>query len=163
LCDFLPIPDPGYGGLTGTGSRILITVRNTVTYHICTGQFVNQSTTSPDAVQLRILLPLNFSRFAAGFAAALDGAAAPQAAGAGGAAGRLGAGRRGIIIVLGAGGGGRRTLTEIQKLVAFLSCCGSVPGCLSRIPDPNFFHPGSRIRIFFPSRIPDPHQRIQVF
>ncbi len=26
------------------------------------------------------------------------------------------------------------------------------PGCLSRIPDPTFFHPGSRI--------PDPHQRI---
>jgi hypothetical protein len=29
------------------------------------------------------------------------------------------------------------------------------PGCLSRIPDPNCFHPGSRIRIF-PSRIPVP-------
>jgi hypothetical protein len=25
-------------------------------------------------------------------------------------------------------------------------------GCLSRVPDPTFFHPGSRI--------PDPHQRI---
>ncbi len=73
------------------------------------------STISPDAVQLRILLPLNFSRFAAGFAAALDGAAAPQAAGAGGAAGRLGAGRRGIIIVLGAGGGGRRTLKKSKN------------------------------------------------
>ncbi len=43
-------------------------------------------------------------------------------------------------------------------------CCGS--GFLSRIPDPNFFHPGSRIRVFsildpgsefFPSRIPDPN------
>jgi hypothetical protein len=32
------------------------------------------------------------------------------------------------------------------------------PGCLSRIPD--FFHPGSE---FFPSTIPDQHQRIQVF
>jgi hypothetical protein len=32
---------------------------------------------------------------------------------------------------------------------------GSVadPGCLSRIPDPTFFHPGSRIR---PVSIPDP-------
>ncbi len=38
------------------------------------------------------------------------------------------------------------------------------PGCLSRIPDPTFFHPGSRIRtVSIPdlrSRIPDPHQRI---
>ncbi len=39
------------------------------------------------------------------------------------------------------------------------------PGCLSRIRifsilDSNFFHPGSRIRIF-PSRIPDPHKRIE--
>jgi hypothetical protein len=33
------------------------------------------------------------------------------------------------------------------------------PGCLSRLPDSNFFHPGSRIPIF-PSRIPDPYQRI---
>jgi hypothetical protein len=72
---------------------------------------------SPDAVQLRILLPLNFGRFATGFAAPLDGAAA-QATGAGGAARRLGAGRRRGIIVLGAGGGGRRTLKEIHKLVA---------------------------------------------
>jgi hypothetical protein len=31
------------------------------------------------------------------------------------------------------------------------------PGCLSRIPVPNFFHPGYRIQIF---SIPDPHQRI---
>ncbi len=31
------------------------------------------------------------------------------------------------------------------------------PGCLSWIPDPDFFHPGSCIRIF---SIPDPHQRI---
>jgi hypothetical protein len=30
------------------------------------------------------------------------------------------------------------------------------PVCSSRIPDPNFFHPGSK---FFPSRIPDMHQR----
>ncbi len=38
------------------------------------------------------------------------------------------------------------------------------PGCLSRIPDPTFFHPGSRIRtVSIPdpeTRIPDPHQRI---
>jgi hypothetical protein len=32
-----------------------------------------------------------------------------------------------------------------------------IRGCLSRIPDVNFFHPGSE---FFPFRIPDPHQRI---
>ncbi len=31
------------------------------------------------------------------------------------------------------------------------------PECLSRIPDPTFFHPGSRIRTV---SIPDPHQRI---
>jgi hypothetical protein len=31
------------------------------------------------------------------------------------------------------------------------------PGCLSRIPNPTFFHPGSELS---PSRIPDPHQRI---
>ncbi len=36
-------------------------------------------------------------------------------------------------------------------------CCGS--GCLSRIPDPNFFHPGSE---FFPSQIPDLQQRIKI-
>ncbi len=34
-------------------------------------------------------------------------------------------------------------------------CCGS--GMFSRIPDPTFFHPGSRIRTV---SIPDPHQRI---
>ncbi len=35
------------------------------------------------------------------------------------------------------------------------------PGCLSQIPDPTCFHPGSRrIRIF---SIPDPHKRISVF
>jgi hypothetical protein len=34
------------------------------------------------------------------------------------------------------------------------------PGCLSLIPNPNFFHPGS---IFFLFQIPDPHQRILVF
>jgi hypothetical protein len=41
------------------------------------------------------------------------------------------------------------------------SCAFSVadPGCLSWISDPNFFHPGSRVKRF---RIPDPdsHQRI---
>jgi hypothetical protein len=40
---------------------------------------------------------------------------------------------------------------------SIISCChgGCVadPGCLSRIPDPTFFHPGSRIRTF---SIPDP-------
>jgi hypothetical protein len=36
------------------------------------------------------------------------------------------------------------------------------PGCLFRIPDPNFFHPGSRVKKI---RIPDPnpHERIKVF
>ncbi len=40
--------------------------------------------------------------------------------------------------------------------------CVADPGCLTRIRDPNFFHPRSRrsrIRIF-PSRISDSHQRI---
>ncbi len=37
-----------------------------------------------------------------------------------------------------------------QKNNFFLQCCGSVmfisyPGCLSRIPDPTFFHPGSEL------------------
>ncbi len=31
------------------------------------------------------------------------------------------------------------------------------PECLSRIPDPTFFNPGSELS---PTRIPDPHQRI---
>ncbi len=31
------------------------------------------------------------------------------------------------------------------------------PGCLSRVPDPTFFHPRSRIQIL---SIPDPHQKI---
>ncbi len=34
------------------------------------------------------------------------------------------------------------------------------PGCLSQIPGPNFFDPGSE---FFRSRILDPHKRISVF
>ncbi len=38
-----------------------------------------------------------------------------------------------------------------------LLCSVAEPGCLSRIPDPTFFHPGSRIRTV---SIPDPHQRI---
>ncbi len=32
------------------------------------------------------------------------------------------------------------------------------PGCLSRIPDPMFFHPGSRVPVFF-----HPRSRIQIF
>ncbi len=39
-------------------------------------------------------------------------------------------------------------------------CCGS--GIFFPIPDPTFFHPRSQTRIF-PSRIPDPHQRIKYF
>jgi hypothetical protein len=33
------------------------------------------------------------------------------------------------------------------------------PGCLSQIPDPTFFHPGSRIRTV---SIPDPGSRIRI-
>jgi hypothetical protein len=33
------------------------------------------------------------------------------------------------------------------------------PGCLSRIPDPSFFHPGSRIQTV---SIPDPGSRIRI-
>ncbi len=44
------------------------------------------------------------------------------------------------------------------------SCSVADPGCLFRIPDPTFFHPGSRIpgpNCLHPgSRILDPHQRI---
>jgi hypothetical protein len=39
-----------------------------------------------------------------------------------------------------------------------VQCCAS--GMWMFIPDPNFFHPGSK---FFPSRITDPRQRIYVF
>ncbi len=39
--------------------------------------------------------------------------------------------------------------TRIQRLLNFsCGCSVSDPGCLSRIPDPNFSHPRSRIRIF---------------
>jgi hypothetical protein len=41
-----------------------------------------------------------------------------------------------------------RTHTNLQKEINMISAKPSVadPGCLSRIPDPNFFHPGSRIQ-----------------
>jgi hypothetical protein len=49
------------------------------------------------------------------------------------------------------------------KSFEYLKCISSVsvadPGCLSRIPDPTFFHPGSRIRTV---SNPDPHQRISI-
>ncbi len=44
-----------------------------------------------------------------------------------------------------------------QVTVAALPCSVADPGCLYGIPDPTFFQPGSRIRIF---SIPDPQQRI---
>ncbi len=56
-----------------------------------------------------------------------------------------------------------------RTLTTFLFFSVANPGCLSRIPDPTFFHPGSQIRaVSIPdpnclhpgSRIPDPHQRI---
>jgi hypothetical protein len=49
--------------------------------------------------------------------------------------------------------GTRKTVRRIHYLY---QCCGLG----MYIPDPNFFHPGSE---FFPSRIPDLHQRILVF
>jgi hypothetical protein len=44
----------------------------------------------------------------------------------------------------------------ITKIVYRVSSVAD-PECLTRIPAPNFFHPGSA---FFPFQIPDPHQRI---
>jgi hypothetical protein len=40
-----------------------------------------------------------------------------------------------------------------EKNVKDKICSVADPGCLSRIPDPTFFHPGSRIQIV---SIPDP-------
>ncbi len=48
-------------------------------------------------------------------------------------------------------------LQRICTTVWAISCVAD-PGCLTRIPDTNFFHSRSRIRIFL-SRIPDPHQK----
>jgi hypothetical protein len=46
-------------------------------------------------------------------------------------------------------------VTRIQRKIIRMILTTSVadPGCLSRIPDPTFFHPGSRIRTV---SIPDP-------
>ncbi len=57
------------------------------------------------------------------------------------------------------------TMWRLRRRVwkSSLPWCGVAdPGCLSQIPDPgsDFFHPGSELS---PSRIPDPHQRIEVF
>ncbi len=61
---------------------------------------------------------------------------------------------------------------QIAEISTGTRACVADPGCLSpiqifsipdpnfSIPDPSFFHPGFRIRIFPPSRIPDLHQRI---
>ncbi len=47
-----------------------------------------------------------------------------------------------------------------QALKSFLRYTSVAdPGCLSRIPDPTFFHPGSRIRTV---SIPDPGSRILI-
>jgi hypothetical protein len=43
-----------------------------------------------------------------------------------------------------------------NKGQGYSQCCES--GMF--VPDPTFFHPGFK---FFPSRIPDPHQRIEAF
>ncbi len=56
-----------------------------------------------------------------------------------------------------AGGVGPRR--EPWLMVHWLIACSVAdPGCLSWISDPSFFHPRSRIRIFFP--IPGPRSRI---
>ncbi len=57
--------------------------------------------------------------------------------------------------------GGQMTKSEANCQIVGTEA-GSVadPGCLSRIPDPTFFHPGSRIpdlgSELSPSQIPDP-------
>ncbi len=48
---------------------------------------------------------------------------------------------------------------EKGKTIAFLTVSVADPGCLSRIPDPTFFHPGSWIRTV---SIPDPGSRIRI-
>jgi hypothetical protein len=50
-------------------------------------------------------------------------------------------------------------VTRIQRKIIRMILTASVadPGCLSRIPDPTFFHPGSRIRTV---SIPDPGSQI---
>jgi hypothetical protein len=47
--------------------------------------------------------------------------------------------------------------SNVCLLYECTQCCGC--GCLSRIPDPTFFHPGSRIRTV---SIPDPESRILI-
>jgi hypothetical protein len=49
--------------------------------------------------------------------------------------------------------GFRFKLFFLLKKLFSLAPVHADPGCLSRIPDPTFFHPGSRIRI---CSIPDP-------
>jgi hypothetical protein len=41
-----------------------------------------------------------------------------------------------------------------------LKTSGADPGCLSGIPEPNFFHPGSRVEKI---QDPDPHQKCNSF
>jgi hypothetical protein len=48
---------------------------------------------------------------------------------------------------------------QAPKAIRSVSVSVADPGCLSRIPDPTFFHSGSRIRtVSIPD--PGPHQRI---
>ncbi len=46
-------------------------------------------------------------------------------------------------------------MKNVEKVLKLISLKGSVadPGCLSLIPDPTFFHPGSWIPIY---SLPDP-------
>ncbi len=48
---------------------------------------------------------------------------------------------------------------RIQDVYAKVFFSVADPGCLSRITDPTFFHPGSRIRTI---SIPDPGSRILI-
>ncbi len=47
----------------------------------------------------------------------------------------------------------------IFSIIDNVLCSVADPGCLSRIPDPTFFHPGSRIRTV---SITDPGSRILI-
>jgi hypothetical protein len=51
--------------------------------------------------------------------------------------------------------------SPVLNIDSQLCLLGSVadPGCLSRIPDPTFFHPGSRIRTI---SIPDPGSQVLI-
>jgi hypothetical protein len=58
-----------------------------------------------------------------------------------------------------ASGRGRKNFLSLKEKQDAINSVAD-PGCSIRIPDPNFFHPGSRIRIF---SIPDPHKELKYF